>query len=144
MVYAAYGITTMQDAPMEPGVYELCKQAAEQILLFLDLISYCRDDDLPKLIEQGVDFQKPSSNHWRVAGVKVIIDGSPQGKTAYFTQPFLTGGPTGEKDYRGEPIVPKAKIEEAIALTYKHNAQVLAHANGDAAKERRNVYKAGQ
>jgi len=36
-----------RDAGMEPGVYELCKQAAEQNLLFLDLISYCGDRTCP-------------------------------------------------------------------------------------------------
>jgi len=51
------------------------------------------------LIENDADFLKPSSKQWRVAGGKVFIDGLPQGKTAYFNQPFLTGGPTGEEDY---------------------------------------------
>ena len=37
-------------------------------------------------------------NRLKIGGVKITIDGSPQGKTAYFTTPYLTGGPGGEKN----------------------------------------------
>lgn len=46
----------------------------------------------------------------RKPGIKVTIDGSPQGRTAHFTTPYLTGGPNGEKDWKGEPTFPEPEI----------------------------------
>ena len=109
-MYAANGITTMVDAPMEPGVFKLYKRAADQGLFRLDLISYCGDQDLAELVKEGFDFGQEYKGYWRVPGVKTFIDGSPQGKTAFFTEPFLTGGPGGEKDYRGEFMVSQDKL----------------------------------
>jgi predicted amidohydrolase YtcJ len=132
-MYAANGITTMVDAPMEPGVFALYKRAANQGLFRLDLISYCGDQDLAELVKEGFDFGQEYKGHWRVPGVKTFIDGSPQGKTAFFTEPFLTGGPGGEKDYRGEFMVSQDKLNSILELAYAHDAQVLVHANGDGA-----------
>ena len=36
-------------------------------------------------------------NRLKIGGVKITIDGSPQGRTAFFTTPYLTGGPGGEQ-----------------------------------------------
>ena len=47
--------------------------------------------------------------HLKIGGVKITIDGSPQGRTAYFTTPYLTGGPGGEKNWRGELTVPAGR-----------------------------------
>ncbi len=40
--------------------------------------------------------------HFKIGGVKITIDGSPQGKTAFFSEPNLTGSPGGEEDWRGD------------------------------------------
>jgi len=37
-------------------------------------------------------------HHLKIGSVKITIDGSPQGRTAFFTTPYLTGGPGGEKN----------------------------------------------
>ena len=38
-------------------------------------------------------------------GVKISADGSPQGKTAYVTKPYLVPPPGQPKDYRAYPVV---------------------------------------
>jgi predicted amidohydrolase YtcJ len=68
-----------------------------------------------------------------LAGVKNFIDGSPQGRTAYFTKPYGTGGPAGQKDWRGEPTMPPGMFNKFIKLTLDAGVQVSVHANGDAA-----------
>ena len=52
-------------------------------------------------------------NRLKIGGVKITIDGSPQGRTAYFTTPYLTGGPAGEKDWRGEPTFPEDDVQRS-------------------------------
>ena len=60
------------------------------------------------------------------------MDGSPQGRTAYFTTPYLTGGPAGEKNWTGEPTFPQDSLDKWIKYLYDNNVQVLIHGNGDA------------
>ncbi len=68
-----------------------------------------------------------------LGGVKVTLDGSPQGRTAFFTTPYLVDGPSGEKNWKGEPGFPEATVKEWIKRVYDLGLQLNAHANGDAA-----------
>lgn len=131
--YAANGYTTAQDAPAIAPIMALYEEAAQQKLLAIDLVAYADADGLVKRVEDGLRFPAAYSGHLRIGGVKLILDGSPQGKTAYFTRPYLTGGPNGEKNYRGVPVMSEQEVKAAVAFAYQHNAQVLAHCNGDAA-----------
>jgi predicted amidohydrolase YtcJ len=63
----------------------------------------------------------------------MIIDGSPQGKTAFWSEPLLTDGPGGEKKWRGEPLFPPEVINRAAKELYSKGIQVFSHCNGDAA-----------
>jgi predicted amidohydrolase YtcJ len=61
------------------------------------------------------------------------LDGSPQGKTAWFTQPYLQP-PSGQADsYAGYPAFTKAETTKWITLAYQNDWQLLVHTNGDAA-----------
>jgi hypothetical protein len=66
--------------------------------------------------------------------MKITLDGSPQGRTAWRTTPYLIP-PDGQPDgYLGYPAIPDDSVvasllDEAFAKEW----QVLTHANGDAA-----------
>ena len=63
------------------------------------------------------------------------LDGSPQGKTAWLTEPYYVPPEGQQADYRGYPAITD---EEAIALVDKafgNGWQILAHCNGDAAMD---------
>jgi predicted amidohydrolase YtcJ len=132
--YASRGYTTVVDAPMDTPSISLYTKGADQKLFYLDLIGYARWLEFPEMVAQGTDFGAPYRNHLKwPAGVKIVGDGSPQGKTAFFTKPYMTGGPSGEKDWRGEPNVTLDSLKYLVRLAYDHNVQVEYHANGDAA-----------
>jgi predicted amidohydrolase YtcJ len=69
----------------------------------------------------------------KLGGVKFVLDGSGQGRTAYWTKPLLTGGPDGEKDWVGEPTFPRDVVAGLYKKLAEKNIQVWSHANGDAA-----------
>ena len=69
----------------------------------------------------------------KIGGVKITIDGSPQGRTAYFTTPYLTGGPGGEKNWRGELTFPQEMVNQMVKRVYDLGVPLNLHANGDAA-----------
>jgi hypothetical protein len=72
-------------------------------------------------------------NRVKIGGVKATIDGSPQGKTAFFTTPYLTGGPGGEKKWSGELAFPEEVITKAVKTVYDMGVPLNLHANGDGA-----------
>lgn len=133
-IYAAAGITTAQEGATPAHDIELLKTAAQQGLLDIDVVAY------PFITEAKAVFAKNPpetfgkySRHLKLGGIKITLDGSPQGRTAYFTTPYLTGGPGGEKDWHGEPLFPKAEAERMIKFVYDNNLQLIIHCNGDAA-----------
>jgi len=132
-MYASNGYTTVQDAPVDPKVMPLYATAAEQGLFFLDLNAYWESHTFLAKVKPGADYRSPRPDRYRLSGVKIIADGSPQGKTAYLTQPYLTGGPGGEKNWCGTPTVPPEHVSAVAKLAYQCDAQVLVHCNGDAA-----------
>jgi predicted amidohydrolase YtcJ len=73
------------------------------------------------------------NNRLKLGGLKITLDGSPQGKTAYVREPFLTGGPQGQKGWRGEPNLPFADLEKLVTMAHGKGLQLIIHANGDAA-----------
>jgi predicted amidohydrolase YtcJ len=133
-IYAAAGITTAQEgATPAPDVEVLCK-AAEKGLLYIDVVAY------PFITGAKAVFKRhpPATfgeyrNRLKLGGIKVTTDGSPQARTAFFTRPYLTGGPGGDKDWKGEPLFPKAEFEEMVRFVYDSKVQLMIHCNGDAA-----------
>ena len=73
------------------------------------------------------------TNRLKIGGVKVTIDGSPQGRTAFFSTPYLTGGPGGEKDWTGELAASEEVITKAVKAVYDMGVPLNLHANGDGA-----------
>ena len=72
------------------------------------------------------------NKHLKIGGVKITARRVAQGKTAYFTTPYLTGGPGGEKNWRGEPTMPQDDLNTLVKQVYDMNVPLLVHTNGDA------------
>jgi predicted amidohydrolase YtcJ len=68
-----------------------------------------------------------------LGGVKLVLDGSPQAKTAYLGTPYHVPPPGQPADYRGYPVVSQAFVDAALARFLPAGIPVIAHANGDAA-----------
>ena len=132
-LYAAAGVTTAQDgASMAPQV-EVLQRAADRGELFIDVISYPFIGDLEKVLAaHPADTFGRYSKRLKLGGCKILADGSPQGKTAFFTTPYLTGGPGGEEDWKGEPTFAQDTLNGMFKTCYDNGLQVIAHANGDA------------
>lgn len=68
----------------------------------------------------------------RVAGLKLIGDGSVSGRTAWCDQPYLNGN----SHDCGMPVCTPQDIQECIAFCKEHNCQLSVHAMGAKAIER--------
>ncbi len=75
-------------------------------------------------------------NRFRVGGVKLTIDGSPQGKTAWLSEPYFIPPEGQTEDYRGYAAIDEKTTDDAVEKAFANDWQILVHANGDAASDR--------
>ena len=128
----SYGYTTAQEGRAMQN-HEMLVQSAESGKLKLDVVSYVDYLFVDKYMDSK--WNSPSySNHYRIGGMKLTLDGSPQGRTAWRTQPYLIPPDGAAKDYAGYPAIPQDSVVASIyEKGFKNNWQILTHANGDAA-----------
>ena len=132
-LYARNGYTHIQDGFTAVADLDFFKTAAEQGRVYLDIAA------LGSFIEADSWIANPDyptgeyRDGYKIAGMKIVYDGSPQGRTAYVTQPYLTGGPAGESDWVGQPIFPYEVLAAKVAQATQAGVQIFAHVNGDAA-----------
>ena len=134
MIYAAAGITTAQEGATSANDLALLQKADSKGLLNIDVVAYPFIVDAKTImkINPPETFGK-YANRLKLGGIKITVDGSPQGRTAYFTKPYLTGGPGGEKNWVGEPTFSKGHLHDFVRFIYDNKLQLIVHCNGDAA-----------
>jgi len=133
-VYARYGITTVQDGAASPDNLALLERAAARRLLDLDVVAYRFWAPLAARLPDDRPFGF-YERRLKVGGVKLILDGSPQAKTAWLTQPYRVPPAGRGADYRGYPAMPQPLVERAVREALSRRVPLLAHANGDAAAQ---------
>lgn len=133
-MYAQAGITTAQEGATHLSALQTIYRAAAAGANSIDVVAYPFITDLQNTLTQfPVASWGQYQQRVKIGGVKITIDGSPQGRTAAFTTPYRTGGPGGEKDWKGQLIASQAVINQALKQVYDLNVPVLFHVNGDAA-----------
>ena len=127
----SYGYTTAQEGrAMDQTMFV---NAAEAKALKLDVVSYIDYDYVDDIMNTKWN-SKTYNNHYRIGGMKITLDGSPQGRTAWRTEPYLLRPHGTQTGYKGYPAFPdENKAISHFKKGYKNNWQVIAHANGDAA-----------
>jgi predicted amidohydrolase YtcJ len=134
LLFAQHGVTTAHEGATHVGDLDVMARAAAGGATLIDVIAYPFITDLDAVLKK---YPKESwgayQNRLKIGGVKITIDGSPQGKTAYFTSPYLTGGPGGEKKWSGELTFPEEVVTKAVKTVYEMGVPLNLHANGDGA-----------
>ncbi|MBK6334655.1 MAG: amidohydrolase [Betaproteobacteria bacterium] len=133
-MYAEAGITTAHEGATHLAPLQTIKRAADAGAHSIDVVAFPFVTDLEKILaEFPVEQWGKYNKGFKIGGVKITIDGSPQGRTAAFTTPYLTGGPGGEKNWKGELFAPQEVINEGLKKVYGLGVPVTFHVNGDAA-----------
>jgi len=133
-IYARNGITTAQDGASSLETIGLMQAADAQNMIDIDVISY-------PIGQNGLDENLNALNFGsytgrvKVGGIKLILDGSPQGKTAYLTEPYYKPPHNESKSYKGYPLIPQTEVSEWVKKYADLNIPIMAHANGDAAAD---------
>ena len=127
----SYGYTTTNEGRMFGPMHADLQNAANRGLLDIDVTGWM---DYTGRAELDKGFSTSYTNHYRLAGLKVTLDGSPQGRTAWRTVAYLIP-PDGQKPgYQGYPAIPDTKqVEAYLDEAYGKGWPVKVHVNGDAA-----------
>lgn len=129
--YARWGMTTVQDGAASMQQIRDLRALAETAGIPIDVRSLLFFEELEEGIASGL-IGTESHGH-TVQGMKLILDGSPQGRTAHVSEEYLTGGPGGETHWHGIAMIDQAATDKLVELAYRNGIQVFAHVNGDAA-----------
>lgn len=129
----SFGFTTAQEGRTMKPSHDMMVNAAESGKLKLDVVSYIDYTQVDDYMSTKWN-SKTYNNHYRIGGMKVTLDGSPQGRTAWRTTPYLIPPEGRSADYKGYPAIPNDSILYTIyEKGYRNNWQILSHTNGDAA-----------
>lgn len=127
-LYLKNGITTVQDGATGKDMLELLAMLDKNGMLDIDVVAYIMVNEPAEIMKDYIEFDNKYYKHFKVGGRKIVLDGSPQGKSAWLTKPY-----EGEKDYCAYPSMSNEQAWEYIKASVDDNKQLLAHCNGDAA-----------
>lgn len=130
--YLENGVTTVQDGASTESDLNFLIRMSELCALKLDVVAY------PLMSVHGTELMekyglqyKSYINRFRIGGYKLVLDGSPQGRSAWMSKPYIGR----ETNYCGYPWLNDKEIENYLQQAVNQKQQVLAHCNGDAACE---------
>ncbi len=131
--YTSFGFTTATEGRAFPSDVDLYTAMAEAGELEIDVVAF-PDYWLGRDTVAGSPWLSRSyQGHFRIGGIKGNLDGSPQGKTAWLSEPYFEPPAGRDADYAGYAMLEE---EQALAMfddAYAQGWQVINHANGDAA-----------
>ena len=132
-IYAGYGITTIQDSNVSQAYVDQLKAEGLEQEYAADIVTFVMGNPLPDDVLATVAADTNYTGGVRNGGVKFTLDGSPQGRTAWMSEPYNAGPPGAAADYVAYPSYDPDAWLNRIGPLIERGVPVLAHANGDAA-----------
>ncbi len=131
--YASCGITTAQDGFTKADQVNTLQELNDMDSLYMDVVSLVGFLEMDSILKDPSNVFGVYDKRLKLGGVKLIADGSPQGKTALMKDPYLTEVPGCLHDCRGIAILPEAALSALVQKVYAKGIQLYTHCNGDAA-----------
>lgn len=128
-IYASYGITTIQDGMVADDLFQLLQYVSSKNLLKQDIVAYIDINHCRSLLKNNFQYHHQYINHLKIGGYKAFLDGSPQARTAWMSEPYENS------DDCGYPVLTDQRIYTLISETLEDRQQLLVHCNGDGAAE---------
>lgn len=126
--YASYGIVTIQEGMVAKPMLPMYEQILKNDLLKMDVKLYAGLDAYEDTKAMLAKF--PDNRYLKLGGLKIFLDGSPQGRTAWMRTPY-----EGTPDYTGYGTMTDEAVENAFLTAGKYHTQLIAHCNGDGASQ---------
>jgi len=145
MMYTSNGYTQAIEGFSHTSDVDFLIKAASQDRNFIDILA------LPAFTEMDKWFNNPKypfgvyNKKLKLQACKITLDGSPQGKTALVSHPYHGGGPSGQKDWKGESSITQEQLDGITKKLFDAKIPMHIHTNGDGAIDMmiKTVKKAG-
>lgn len=131
-LYASHGITTAQEGAAQAQNIADMRNVAARGDFYLDVVAYQLFQN-GGVIPEEFAASKTYDSRFRIGGIKLLLDGSLQGRTGWLTQPYATQGPGQPEEYAGYRIHSDESVASLFEQAYARSIQIIAHANGDRA-----------
>lgn len=131
--YFAEGYTHAQDGATMPADLAFFTSPAAHEHLKIDLVLLPLYTGLDALLARPDIRFGQYDGHVKLQGIKVILDGSVQARTGYFTHDYARGAPDGSHPWHGAPAMDQAAFDDLAKKVTERGWQIFVHANGDAA-----------
>ncbi|WP_228457035.1 amidohydrolase [Chryseobacterium sp. LAM-KRS1] len=131
--WLSYGQTTICDGRTMGESVALLEKAASEHVFKADVVYFPDYEYFKKELSTFKPKYMKYNNHLKLGGFKFSDDGSPQGKTAWLTQPYLVPPEGQSADYKGFPIFSDQVLYEDLKTLFQNNITAQLHVNGDAA-----------
>lgn len=127
--YLRNGICTIQDGAVSAQQFGQLKRLSQDGIFKVDIVAYLmQTDNAHDVLIKNKGLLNKYERHLKIGGYKLVLDGSPQGKTAWLSKPY-TDGSSGTVWMKDDDVYYFAK--EAL----DDGVQLLAHCNGDLASQ---------
>lgn len=125
-IYLSCGYTVASDGLSGEEEIELLSSSPLDVDV-VSIIDYKKKD---AILSKYSEYFGRYVGNLKIGGYKIILDGSPQAKTAWLSKPY-----SGEDSFRGTPYYTDERVEEIMKDAINDGVQLYAHANGDMASE---------
>lgn len=132
--YVDNGVTTAVLAGGGRGSLINLRQAKDEGILAFRIITMMSRGNPEEIsaAESGGLGSHFGDTRLKVGAIKIVQDGSNQGYTGYFTEPYHTPF-KGDAEYRGYPRRSREDLTSMVKQLHRSGYQIAIHANGDAA-----------
>jgi len=132
--YVEDGVTTAVIAAGNRESLSNLREARNEGLLTFRIITMMSRGNLnqPSVAELAGLGSHFGDSRLKVGAIKIVQDGSNQGYTGYFTEPYHTPF-QGNSNYRGYPRRSREDLTAMVTSLHRDGYQIAIHANGDAA-----------
>jgi predicted amidohydrolase YtcJ len=131
--YARAGFTHMQDGATQLPDLAFFTSPEARARLKLDLALLPYHGSLDAILKREDLRFGEWQGHVKLQGIKFVLDGSPQARTAFMSRDYALGSPEGHHPWHGQPNISEAEWTQQARKVHARGWQLFVHANGDAA-----------
>jgi len=144
--YLAQGVTTVNNAAISPGLSRALRALSRVGLLPQRVVANPAANSFPEGSCKRSRKLSGAAKRFYCGGVKLFVDGSPQGFTAYLSEPYHTAPPQtilqfnstvkaegAHNQYRGHAFYRREQLTAQVMHFARQGWQLTLHGNGDAA-----------
>lgn len=132
--YLAAGVTTVQNGYAGKWMIRLLRALQTLGLIPQRIVAWpahAKFDSQQDLLEMFERFSSSDESEFKLGAVKLIVDGSPQGRTAWLREPYLTVT-NGIRD-NGRAALYVKRLQKLVRNYHREGRQLALHGNGSAA-----------